>query len=361
MNHNKFILSFILSVLIFTSPSWCQKEITRGPVDTIGFAQYAWQMDSIMARISRYDKIQTTGTTKISDKEVFRMAICPHDDYTYAGPLYPKVLSHIKAPVVILFGVAHKARALGIEDRIVFDRYPGWKEPYGITPVSSLRENILSELDTTMFFMSDTLQKVEHSLEAIIPFLRYYNPKLEIVPILVPAMTFDRMKEISDRLADVILDQARKRGWEWGKDYVIVVSTDAVHYGDADWGGKNYAPYGTDSTGYSQAVQHEKEIICNTLTGHITEDRIRNFSRFTVDPDDYREYKWTWCGRYLVPFGMLTALNMAVMEKEPLEGIWIDYATSIDHPRLAVDDLGMGITAGASLHHWVGYVAIAYK
>lgn len=43
------------------------------------------------------------------------------------------------------------------------------------------------------------------------------------------------------------------KGLEWGRDFCIVISTDAVHYGDKEWGGKNYAPYGTDSAGYAKA------------------------------------------------------------------------------------------------------------
>jgi MEMO1 family protein len=361
MSSVKQLTCFALLAFISYSNSPGQSGKVRSHMDTIGFAQYAWQMDSIMARISRHEKRLSTGSTCEPDSALFRLAICPHDDYTYAGPLYPTVLEHIRTPVVILFGVAHKARALGISNRIVFETYRGWKEPYGIVPVSPLREQIITELDTADYCISDTLQEVEHSIEAILPFLQYYNRKLEIIPVLVPAMSFDRMQEISGKLAGAIDKLAEYKKWVWGKDYAIVVSTDAVHYGDTDWNGKNFATYGVDSAGYLQAIQHEREIIDSSLTGRVNEDKIRNFNRFTVDSKDYREYRWTWCGRYSVPFGMLTAMKLADYTKEPLDGILTGYATSIDHPRLPVDDLRMGITAGASLRHWVGYAAVGYK
>jgi hypothetical protein len=39
----------------------------------------------------------------------------------------------------------------------------------------------------------------------------------------------------------------------------------------------------------------------------------------------------------------------------------LGYATSIDTPRIRVDDLdGMGVTAPANLRHWVGYGSVGY-
>jgi hypothetical protein len=80
-----------------------------------------------------------------------------------------------------------------------------------------------------------------------------------------------------------------------------------------------------------------------------------------VDQEDCREYLWTWCGRYSVPFGLLTSLNLAAKNSYSLEGSLVGYASSIDHPVLPVTDLGMGITAGASFRHWVGYAAVGFK
>jgi len=58
------------------------------------------------------------------------MVICPHDDYTYVGTLYPELLQNVKAPNLILIGVAHKAAQLRIEDSLVFDSYTDWKGPW---------------------------------------------------------------------------------------------------------------------------------------------------------------------------------------------------------------------------------------
>jgi hypothetical protein len=57
----------------------------------------------------------------------------------------------------------------------------------------------------------------------------------------------------------------------------LLISSDAVHYGDEEWGGNNYAPYGTDSTGNAQAVAHELEIIRTCFTGALTQEKIERF------------------------------------------------------------------------------------
>jgi hypothetical protein len=52
------------------------------------------------------------------------------------------------------------------------------------------------------------------------------------------------------------------------------------------------------------------------------------------------------------------------MQKEkslkPLEGILIGYGTSLDEPQFKVSDIGMGKTANATMHHWVGYAGVIY-
>ena len=118
------------------------------------------------------------------------MAIAPHDDYAYAGLMYPLVLRNVAASVVIIFGVAHKARQLGLEDQLVFDSFTHWPGPYGDIAVSPLREKIMAALPEGSYRVSDEMQSIEHSVEAKLPFLQHYNRSVEFVPILVPYMSF---------------------------------------------------------------------------------------------------------------------------------------------------------------------------
>jgi AmmeMemoRadiSam system protein B len=329
----------------------------RGLADKVGFAHRASQMDEVMRRIG-----EACPPGSADAGPPWRVAIAPHDDYTYAGCLYPPALSRVKAHTVIIFGVAHKARTLGLENRVIFDSFTHWHGPYGDIPVSPLRDELVNAMKGPLALVHDEMQSVEHSVEAKLPFLQHYNRGVQIVSILVPAMSHARMREIAAPLARAIARATRARGWAWGRDFAIVISTDAVHYGDEGWGGRNFARYGVGDDGYRQGVEHDLGIIRQCLEGDLQPAKTQLFTRHTVSDDDYREYKWTWCGRYSVPFGLQCGYELQqALGAAPLSGQTLGYATSIDAPRIHVEDLqGMGVTAPANLRHWVGYTSVGY-
>jgi AmmeMemoRadiSam system protein B len=338
----------------------------RSLADTIGFACTAKQMDAIMKRIDENQsailkKKQTEGG--INNKTIWKTVISPHDDYTYAGYLYPLALQNIKAKTVILFGVAHKAKNLNLENEIIFDSYTHWRGPYGNVKVSALREEIMAQLPKSIYQVNDSMEKIEHSVEAEIPFLQYYNKNLEIISILVPYMNYERMEEIAAPLSKAIASVLKKKNLKWGEDVAIVISADAVHYGDEDWGGKNFAFYGADTAGYKKAVEHEYEIMNACFQGNVDSTKVKKFTDYTVDEKDHKAYKWTWCGRYSVPLGLLTSTKLSeLIFKKPLQGTILGYGTSIENKHIPVNDLGtMGVTAKANIRHWVGYAAVGFK
>ncbi|MBP6979301.1 MAG: AmmeMemoRadiSam system protein B [Bacteroidales bacterium] len=355
---------FLTAMLSLDKPASSQEPKIRQPVDTVGFAHLDWQMDSIMTRIMRLDFNDKDGIDEgvcLLSSCLIRLAISPHDDYTYVGKMYPVILSCIKAKTIVLFGVAHKAKQLGLENVLVFDSYDSWQGPYGPVKISSAREELMQELSRDLYQVNDSMQAVEHSVEALIPFLQYLNKEVEIVPILVPYMSFERMEKISQALAEAIDKVSRKNAWKWGNNLGIMISSDAVHYGDEDWGDSNYAFYGTDSSGYQKAVAHEWEII-RSISGELNPESTNRFMNYTVQENDYKAYKWTWCGRYAIPMGLLTSYYLSQQPgQEPLFGIPVGYQTSIDHDPLKVDDLRMGVTAPATMRHWVGYAGVVYK
>lgn len=335
----------------------------RYPVDTIGFAQYSWQMDSIWGRIQQFEKMNPSGNTSqppLADGLKWKTVISPHDDYAYAGTVYPKALRNVKASTIILIGVAHRAKLMNLENQLIFDSHDAWMGPYGAVNVSTFREDLIQQLPLSHFQVNDSMHRMEHSLEALIPFLQHQNKSVEIVPILVPYMAFEQMNTTAIPLAESIFNVAQEQNLSWGDDFAVVISNDAVHYGDEGWGGKNFARYGADTAGYIRALEHEQEIAI-TLSHELTPANIRNFCQYTVQDDNFREYKWTWCGRYSVPFGLLTSFHLNhKMQHTPLQGMLLDYSTSIEPRHIQVDDLWMGVTAPATIRHWVGYAAIGY-
>jgi len=338
----------------------------RSLADMVGFAHLEQQMDVLMQRIDRQDAATLARALRdkgISAANRWRMAIAPHDDYAYVGYLYPLVLANIKAGTVIVFGVAHKARQLDLEDQLIFDSFTHWRGPYRDIAVSPLRERIMSKLPEGSYRVSDEMQSIEHSVEAKLPFLQYYNRAVRFVAILVPFMSYARMTELALPLADAIAATMNDERLEWGADIALLSSTDAVHYGDEGWGGKDFAFYGADAEGYEKALLHERRIMRDCFEAELQPERIERFTRYTLDDHDHREYKWTWCGRYSVPFGLLVAWHLQQLRGErPLTGTILGYSTSVDHPHIKVDDLeGMGVTAPATLRHWVGYASIGFR
>jgi len=335
-----------------TSDNVSSNKHIRHVHDTIGFAKYAWQMESIYSRLG------------IADKEndlQWKVAISPHDDYKYAGRLYYESLKGINANTVILVGVAHRARNYSLQDKIIFGSYTHWESPYGDLKVSDLNSEIMNNLKDDAYVVHDSMQNLEHSLEAIVPFLHKKNPELEIIPILVPYINYETIDAISTQLSKAVLKVLKKHNLNYGEDVAIVISNDAVHYGNEEWSG-DLAPVGVDDEGTEKAREMDLEIINNCWTNDITEAKIKRVTEYTVQQDDYKDYKWVWCGRYSVPFGLDFANKLNILtNNKPLTGTFMHYQSSIDHELIDVEDLGMGTTAIATQRHWVAYASLKYE
>ena len=345
-------LSLLFCAISCTKKISSSEELIRPIHDTIGFAQYDWQLDSIYNRLELKDNPNT---------KAWKTVISPHDDYKYAGKLYHSSLEGINAKTVILIGVAHRARNYNLQDKIIFGSFTHWKSPYGKLKVSNLNTKIQENLSEESFIVHDSMQLLEHSLEAIVPFLHKKNSAVEIVPILIPYINYEAINTISADLSKVVSKILKANNLSFGEDVAIVISNDAVHYGTENWS-KNLAPYGVDALGTEKAVQHDKRIIQDYLTGEISMEKVKSFTKETVQEDNYKEYKWVWCGRYSVPFGLAFANKLNLLQnKVSLTGDLLAYASSIDHPLIAVEDLGMGTTAIATQKHWVAYASIKYE
>lgn len=327
----------------------------RGQQDAVGFASRpdqmarVWDLSAAPPAPERLGSPPAPGVAGV---------ICPHDDYLYAGRVYRQVLPLITARTVILVGVFHKYRRFGIHDRLVFDPYRAWRAPDGEVKVSALREEILAGLPPADVARDAAMQDSEHSLEALVFWLRHLRTDLEIVPIIVPAARFERLSELSERLGSVLAASLSKRGWQLGRDVAIAISTDAVHYG-ADFKHVPFGDGGVDA--YVKAVERDRELITGPLAGAVRVDKVRELYGTFVNPDSPDDYRLTWCGRFSVPFGLLLlrATAAALGGPQPV-GHPLAYATSVGAPELAVRDLGMGSTAPANLYHFVGYPALAY-
>jgi len=327
----------------------------RGQQDAVGFASRAEQMARVWELAGAPPAPETLG--EIPPAGVAGV-ICPHDDYLFAGRVYRRTLPLVTAKTVVLVGVFHKYRRFGAHDVLVFDSYRAWRTPDGEARVSPMRDELLKRLDAGDAVQDDAAHDSEHSLEALLYWLKHERPDIEFVPVIVPAMGFERMQALAARLGSALARSMQERGWRFGRDVAVAISSDAVHYGD-DF---KYAPFGQGGVeAYVRACEQDRRLLTGPLAGAVTSAKAEQFFATCVNPAQPSEYRLTWCGRFSIPFGLLlldratAALGVPTPVGHPLA-----YGTSIGAPEIPVKALGMGATAPANLYHFVGYPAVAY-
>jgi MEMO1 family protein len=325
---------------------------TRGRVDSSGYAlgpsqmAKAWELSALPPPPDSLATVPPPGVFAV---------ICPHDDFNFAGRVYRRVLPLVTARTVVLIGVFHRYKKFGEHDRLVFDPYRKWTAADGSVPVSSLRESLLRRVPDTDCVVDTTAHDLEHSLEPLVCWLRHARPDLEIVPIIVPAARFERLEELADHLARALSAEMQARRWQLGRDVAIAISADAIHYGP-DF---NQVSFGSGLPAYEQAVAKDHGLLSGPLSGRLTVANIRTLYETFVDPEHPDEYRWTWCGRFSVPLGLLT-LERLTRDRGGVVGHPVAYGTSIGWPELGLRDIGMVPSSPSNFYHFVGYPGVAF-
>src|SRR5690349_23149988 len=231
----------------------------RGQRDTIGYATTreamarAWELSATGPMPESFGEKVAPGVIGV---------IGPHDDYVYTGRVYREVFPLVTAKTVVIVGVFHRYRKFGARDQLVFDPYRAWRSPDGEIAVSALRDELFAALPRGMAVKDAAAHDAEHSIEGIAYFLKHARPDVEIVPIIVPAASFERFGDIAGKLGAALAAAMRQRGWTLGRDVAIVISTDGVHYGE-DF---TYAPYGAGGVdALLKAMAFDRKLIRETL------------------------------------------------------------------------------------------------
>jgi AmmeMemoRadiSam system protein B len=341
-----------------------QGDRLRGQRDTVGFVVTAEQAEDVVSKALALE----AETLAEQDRRLgmqsgagFLGGVCPHDDHLYAARVYVPLTARITAPRVVLVGVFHRARLWDLDNRIVFDSFEAWHGPWGPLRVDPLREELLAALPPEDAIVDNAMHEMEHSIEAIVPFLQHRNRDVSIVPILAPYMTWDKLSVLADHLSEGLAGALERHGWTLGRDVALVVSSDAVHYGE-DF---EHAPFGSDPRAYIRAVARDRELAVRHLTGPLRRPELRRLLHTLVVESDVRQYRLPWCGRFSIPFGLEVLRRTAERIGDPPPvGHLLRYGTSLSEPELPVSratrDAGLGYTAPSNLHHWVGYASVGY-
>jgi len=344
------------------SPDDVRKEMgiastdqVRGQRDTVGYAMEREAMAKVWELAAQGPAPESFGA-KVAPGVLG--VIGPHDDYIYAARVYHEVFPLVTAKTVVVVGVFHRYRKFEARDQLVFDSYRAWRSPDGEIPVSSLRDELIAALPKNTAVKDDAAHDNEHSIEGIAYFLKHARPDVEIVPVIVPAASFERLSEMASQLGGALADAMKKRGWQLGRDAAIVISADGTHYGE-DF---KFTPHGAGGVkAYVKAVEDDRILMRETLGGLISADKARTFYSTVVDPANPDQYRRTWCGRFSVTLGTLLVgetarrLGLATPRSVPLA-----LGVSVDTPELAVRDMGVGPTAPANLYHFVTHPAVAF-
>ena len=328
----------------------------RGQLDTVGYASTPEGMAKVWELSAQGPMPESLGPRPAPG---VIGVIGPHDDYIYAARVYREVFPLVTAKTVVVVGVFHRYRKYEARDQLVFDAYRAWRSPDGEIPVSALREELLARLPAGMAVKDDVAHDSEHSIEGIAYFLKHARPDVEIVPVIIPVASFERLGDMAKALSSALAAAMKERGWKLGRDVAIVISTDGTHYG-ADF---RFVPYGEGGVGaLDEVMAHDRKLVHDTLAGILGVDHARAFYSTVVDPANPDQYRVPWCGRFSVTFGTLLLEDTARALGMPApQGMPIALGVSVDTPELAIRAAGMGPTAPANLYHFVTHPAVAYR
>ena len=321
--------------------------------DNVG---YCWQGDRFDLFIKWLDENCPDENFK-SDNLI--AGISPHDDYLYAGKVYYPLYELINVKEVVIFGVTHGTVRKEINDPknvLILDEYDEWRGPYNNVGISPLREIIKKKLNPQDFIVSNKAQSLEHSIEGLIPFLQHYNRSVKITPIMVTAMSFDKMDSLSNELSGIISGYVKQNNLKLGKDIFFLFSNDANHYGE-DF---DNHPYGLNEEAHSVAVANDKRIANEVFNGTITKNSIQKLSDELWPEAGIEQDCPLWCGRYAVVFGLLTVSKVVNESGKKLSGKVFKYSDTWTGGVLPVKGTSMGITAPYSLKHWVGFLSAGF-
>ena len=339
-----------VSVFLAASASTQQMRPIR---DNVGFCWDATQMKRMISYLEAHESDGGPSDPLVA-------GISPHDDYLYAGRVYIPLYRRLKAKDVVIFGVTHGGVRKEIGDPrkvLILDDFTTWRGVRGPVAISPLREYLKHHLDRKDFIVSNRAHELEHSIEALVPFLQYYNPDVQVTPIMVTGMPFDTMQIVAEHLASALEAYIRENRLTPGRDIAFLISSDANHYGK-DF---NNAPFGEDEDSHRLGTSHDTSIANACLTGELTEEKIhaltgKLWGRTYIDSTDV-----VWCGRFSVPFGLLaTEKTLRKITGKGMRGSILRYSDTYTEGVLPLTQTGMGVTAVFSLKHWVGFLSAGY-
>lgn len=146
--------------------------------------------------------------------------ICPHAGYLYSGETAVKTLSSINIPDrVIIISPNHT----GSGESVSVAPVGAWETPFGDIDIDS---DMMQQVLENSIFKEDSLAHLhEHSIEVILPILKYLNKNVRILPITVKHLSLDECQKVADGIASVLKTFG---------NILIIASSDMNHFESKD-------------------------------------------------------------------------------------------------------------------------------
>lgn len=148
--------------------------------------------------------------------------IAPHAGYMYSGAVAGALYSTVEVPdTVVILGPNHHGRG----SRAALYPAGKWITPLGDISINERLPELL--LGNCPLLEEDvSAHQYEHSLEVQVPFIQFARPDATIVPICLGFGDYASCRSLGTALAKSIT--------EFGKEVLMVASSDMSHYEPAD-------------------------------------------------------------------------------------------------------------------------------
>jgi MEMO1 family protein len=348
MDMKKLLFIFLAGTFIL-----CGQDV-RPVKDNVGYCWQRSQMQRLMNYLAAHDQPKVNARNLVA-------GISPHDDYLYAGRMYYPLFKKLHTREAVIFGVTHGTVRKEIGDPqniLILDEYRSWSGLNREVAISLLREWLKKNLPKEDYAVNNQAHALEHSIEAMVPFLQFNNPDIKITPIMVTAMPFEKMEELSERLSTVLAAYMKENKLQPGKDIFFLISADANHYGQ-DF---SNIPFGEDEKAHSQGTEQDRRIAQAAFSGPLNDNKVRDLTK-ELWGATYKDYRNTyWCGKYDIPFGLLTiSKTMQKAVGRGLKGEVLRYSDTYSEGVIPLKKAGLGTTAPFSLKHWVGFFSAGFS
>ena len=149
------------------------------------------------------------------EKKLFAI-IAPHAGYNFSGATAAQiyqVVRHYDFKNAVIIAPSHYSSSCDF----FLGKYTGYETPLGVIQTNS---NMIEKLKSKKgFYFDQSVDMREHSLEIHLPFLKYINPEMKILPIIFVKQNFNNAKVLSDYLIDILDEET-----------LLIISSDLSHF-----------------------------------------------------------------------------------------------------------------------------------